>query len=1526
MAFQPNENIPGNPIKFEDLFTDLQQISYEIENKLDEYVHNINHQLCSYIIINFQQYIDGGKVGIALFTGINLRYLLLGSLYLSHVYNYELLKDINYITRYNPNNNLDINYKYDINLINRPPPINNYKTYIQNNLYQHFKSLNFNRLINSYDYDIHIFMDNLQANRDIDYRNPDNIDSIRTFFDRIGTIIVEDLNTHIQTILFSTSSNPNRNPIPNPHPFNPGGYQNKYYKSIKNMVGGYISFFNIFESLGYTIVTQNGNIFRKSNMLTFPAQKNGFNKQTAFFIRIFYVIAKINNPAIHHQIALFDIAWERKDDDTIPYIAKARLDYSPDNPIVFTNTYLNNIKLGTRPPLPIIENIGSLYDLINNYFMMIQINRPITPTTPHPIGYKKYNKCIFRLYFLLNLLFHPTSKFINKNTLQKINSLDYINQLNELVEQIRIHILALQLSPDPIEQDKYNRFKALYFSINLQNNENNHFVQPINLLKNTKIKFGSNDDDFIRDITLITTPITLPNITDFTNNNSYNAEPNKVFVKYFAKIAKMLNYTRYNTIVNTSPIIPTDDIFNQINFANNEIIGHTYNNFRHIIIPNSITEIQRNYILGLPQTDVRSITYYKSIGYRIINTILFESIFKTDIEIPQYVAGQNVGSIDYSFRLYKLLLQVPNVYPKANNDYLFTKSYRGNLHIKSHYNALINLSIGEEMFLPYIISTSKHSQGVNIFAGEAYHYDLYIIIPTNEKYVFIDSDIPGIDIPQEEEILLPPGFYKFLDSYKDDSSEIPKYIFLYESLKIDFTGLSSDTFLQRRNLLYSLHDNKLKLTFENNYDDATFTRFNIDTEIEQFLPLNKIHDAQKLYLITPYTKPTVILNNYIRSNLSPYNNIFKITSERINIPENYFYGLEINFKTILYSGQRISPESPAYTEEHIYMTNLFTAGSYAFLHYLPHKLTNIIYSIAINGQNRSLKLIDCFNINNLQRIYTYYLAATPAEQRILGIYYRFNQQNRTLQNASSNTRLNQNPDEHPHFYYNGKKIEIEYKGVIFGSRSYNKLSQSTQNDIAMTDILKRIFGNFDGYISKTLPTMHHNWSVIFDEICIFNFKELFRTNTLTLLDPFPTTIDPVNFVITPDPLYSNIRNYIMSSLVLIQQLFLNYKIDKIYESFRYNNFFDKFIISEFNSIEQFFTIIFDYMEPLYNSMFAEVAYQNKTIPEQIILLNNLQPIVQIVPIAPIAPIVPIVLNPNEIKVLSYNIAWEAMTVGMSCPLDVLPNNSTQTQCLNNVSRFIETNGPYDFIGLQESTNFNLIKVTANLQNYRFIFHRERNEEIVTFYDPKYSLDDTLSMIGGNIGRVGRGPPDDHLPLGTKEEGRPILILFFKNNLCVINMHASHKNDINNFLQRLDEILNLWAYSPDKEAYLTKLRTYNLIIMGDLNNELVPNQFLTNTINQIFFDRQINGHNITDKTCCDTTLRDPTKVYRNRFDHILTTYPTINSQVYKPGILHSDHLPVIAVINTTPAVQVGLGNKYYQKYLKYKKKYISLKNL
>ena len=171
----------------------------------------------------------------------------------------------------------------------------------------------------------------------------------------------------------------------------------------------------------------------------------------------------------------------------------------------------------------------------------------------------------------------------------KINSLQYINQLNELVEQIRIYILALQLSADPMDQHKYNRFKALYFAINLHNNQNHHFIPPRNLLINTKIKFGSNDDDFIKDITLITNLITLPNILELRDSISYNSEPNKVFFKYFAKIANMLNYTKYNTIVYASPTPPTDNIFNQINIINNEIIGHTYAGITHVIIPQSIT-------------------------------------------------------------------------------------------------------------------------------------------------------------------------------------------------------------------------------------------------------------------------------------------------------------------------------------------------------------------------------------------------------------------------------------------------------------------------------------------------------------------------------------------------------------------------------------------------------------------------------------------------------------------------------------------------------------------------------------------------------------------------------------------------------------------------------------------------------------------------------------------------------------------------------------------------------------------------
>lgn len=297
-----------------------------------------------------------------------------------------------------------------------------------------------------------------------------------------------------------------------------------------------------------------------------------------------------------------------------------------------------------------------------------------------------------------------------------------------------------------------------------------------------------------------------------------------------------------------------------------------------------------------------------------------------------------------------------------------------------------------------------------------------------------------------------------------------------------------------------------------------------------------------------------------------------------------------------------------------------------------------------------------------------------------------------------------------------------------------------------------------------------------------------------------------------------------------------------------------------------------------------------------------------------APVVKPVAQ-QKIRVLSYNISWEAMT-GEWC------SGENPTKCLKNIAKFIQDKGPYDFVGLQEASEWNEIKKRSTyLQNMNHV-HLRFSEEQITFYDKKYILDDGIQIIKSYFGTP----------------GRPITILFFQGNLCVINVHAGHgktKNDknkneytfmksdcgdtpISDSIYNLEKLLNMalnnfmyykqsgttCTYSGRSEfiyknndikkkldqikrdEITTKLKTYDIILIGDMNNPL-------NTIPK-FWTREFYGKT-TEVTCCTNSNLIQTG-HDKVADHILYTKPNKHmTKVYRPGDYHSDHLPVIAEI-------------------------------
>jgi hypothetical protein len=253
----------------------------------------------------------------------------------------------------------------------------------------------------------------------------------------------------------------------------------------------------------------------------------------------------------------------------------------------------------------------------------------------------------------------------------------------------------------------------------------------------------------------------------------------------------------------------------------------------------------------------------------------------------------------------------------------------------------------------------------------------------------------------------------------------------------------------------------------------------------------------------------------------------------------------------------------------------------------------------------------------------------------------------------------------------------------------------------------------------------------------------------------------------------------------------------------------------------------------------------------------------------------------NIKLLTYNLYWKAMTGNHpACKSDI---------CINNVADMIDKNDPYDFITFQEAANYEkLISLSKSLSNMSYRIHKSGPEYMITFWNPdKYNFD---SIINGEF-----------------KAGRPWQAVFFKENICLINIHMGHFNKwtlifhLNNMIKKIKESMDI--------------KKYRIIIAGDFN-------YVINHINkEIGFGYciSIQGLRLYIKntfisTCCQFPGK-PT--LSKHFDHVIDSLGT-PFRVYSPVIQTpaSDHNPIIALL----AVQKG---GVYEKYIKYKTKYINL---
>jgi endonuclease/exonuclease/phosphatase family metal-dependent hydrolase len=199
-----------------------------------------------------------------------------------------------------------------------------------------------------------------------------------------------------------------------------------------------------------------------------------------------------------------------------------------------------------------------------------------------------------------------------------------------------------------------------------------------------------------------------------------------------------------------------------------------------------------------------------------------------------------------------------------------------------------------------------------------------------------------------------------------------------------------------------------------------------------------------------------------------------------------------------------------------------------------------------------------------------------------------------------------------------------------------------------------------------------------------------------------------------------------------------------------------------------------------------------------------------------------------INILSWNLCWGCMEASKNSKNDTTAKQlaekcySLKGACLNNVAKSIDKN--YDFICLQEATNWGIIYGKLNMPHLSFVHNSlssntdESLSELVTFYDNrKYRL---LSAKCGNISNA--------------SDRRPYQILVFKiiqtdYNIIVINLHNKQncsqtllEKALSRDLENMIKISSGVNFENIQNMQLSKIDTKILhnakvIMIGDFND-------------------------------------------------------------------------------------------------------------
>lgn len=975
-----------------------------------------------------------------------------------------------------------------------------------------------------------------------------------------------------------------------------------HIKGIPNQYGGYNSINHELNMIGYEIVKDATGIIIKQNLISGidGIHVNADGTETIYKLpsnlQIYYEIKNITTNEIK-KIILINLYYERSD---IPARAINK-DYFFQHEHKYKQ-YLNNITYGT---INNIQNVISLYDSIN-FLSSSLLQR-----------YDRFRKKnILKLIFLLNLLNDNNFPLLKQEIINHINlPIPYYQDIKQLCDNI-ITIFRGIITTSDDTYDLYRFINGLHLQIigNFNSLTGNLFINQI----------------------ILGSPFTLHNRFNFITQASiidYNTHlttlTEKYLIKNFNNIKKMF-YGDTNKFT-----IPLDAIYIHYKDHNKNILGisalHSWDTQITLLDVNSIVRKHTEHVIGTvrPISAINNIKLNACRDYtgqesKYMNGLLYRLFITSDANIQPLFDNRislndnEKKNLNTALNLYQIISTVDN--SRFAPEYLILSSSQDFIFGNSQIPSISDFNIGDEFFVPYMISATAKTEGV--FSEIKIGYKFIIVVPTNEKYlsVFGYFNTRGYNecvssVESEKEIILPPGYYKFI-SIANKFSEYYECVVLYESLKLDVTN--PDTNLDIRP--YS--DNSIR-DYHSNLKYAKAIR-------EQMLKRNTLLDTQNIagtprlkeidldsqtipYMGNPnflglsklIPKPLANINfmTYELSNISPIRNIFTFaTNEYHQNPEKAkFKCFKINYKTLLYSGQNVTPDAfdrygaLGYNgETALYLSNLLVSSAYGIAH---QYVVRNNYTFLLDGtEGKDIILFDNFDPENIRILKDYYdrLPVHDPHKNALDGYYKF-----------SNTHVGNNGDTK--FIWNNDPIKIKYNDLYYSSANgdYSKKSISTQNDHLVLEVYNELFGQHDGYISRAQFASGHFNAVFDDEICLYNFYRLKNQHKIHLLIDHPTTIIKDNIIgyITDPSTDAHLLHMLIANIIYsLRKIIEKTKVNRLFESFKYSFMFDKYIPYEFHPYEKYFRNIHDIlirhqlMNILVNNIPIEDASRIMAIP------------------------------------------------------------------------------------------------------------------------------------------------------------------------------------------------------------------------------------------------------------------------------------------------------------------------------------------